>query len=299
MHPKLLKHITSLEGSFKVWKNANPYQHNPWHYHPEYEITLIEKGRGTRFVGDHIEQYDDMDLIFMGSNLPHEWRSDLMSDKEPDDISSSLAIHFKHDFLGQPFYSLSESDDLNQLFERAKFGIKIKDISTINKVRYLMYKLMEKTGFNRLVIFLSLFNELTKCQNYKLLCSEGFANSAFHQEYEKINLVNEFVIKNFKNSISLDEVASTIHMTPASFCRYFKRCTYKTFIQYLNEIRIGYAKKLLVEDKYNVSQVAYECGFNNLSNFNKQFRRITEMTPKDYKNKVFLKRSKQKESFQK
>ena len=158
---------------------------------------------------------------------------------------------------------------------------------------------MEKSNFSRLVIFLSLLNELSKCRNFKLLCSEGFANSSFHQEYEKINLVNEYVIKNFKNNISLDEVAATIHMTPASFCRYFKRCTYKTFIQYLNEIRIGYAKKLLVEDKYNISQVAYECGFNNLSNFNKQFKKTTEMTPKNYKNKVFLKRIKQTEKVEK
>ncbi|MDA0196749.1 MAG: AraC family transcriptional regulator [Bacteroidetes bacterium] len=289
MQPILLKHVTPTEGSFKVWKNADPYHHNSWHYQSEYEITLIEKGRGTRFVGDHIEQYNDMDLIFLGPNLPHEWRSDLITDTETDKISSSLAIHFNRDFLGSPFYALAESEELNLLFERAKFGIKIKDINTINKVRYLIYKLMEKRNFNRLVIFFNLLNELVKCRDYELLCSEGYASSSFNREFEKINLVNEYVIKNFKNNISLEDIANTIHMTPASFCRYFKRCTYKTFVQYLNEIRVGYAKKLLVEDMLSISQVAFECGFNNLSNFNKHFRRTTEMTPKEYKNKVISK----------
>ena len=295
MQPILLKHVTTVESSFKVWKNANPYYHNPWHYHTEYEITLIEKGRGTRFVGDHIEQYNDMDLIILGSNLPHEWRSDLKPDKEIDNISSSMAIHFKYDFLGLPFYSLPESTELNNFLEKANFGIKIQEISTINKVRYMIYEMMEKTGFNRLAIFLNLLNELITCQNYKLLSSEGFTNSSYHQEYEKINIIYEYMIKNFKNNITLDEVAATIHMTPASFCRYFKRGTHKTFVQYLNEIRTGYAKKLLVEDKYSISQAAYESGFNNLSNFNKQFRKINGMTPKDYKNKVIIKRSKKNE----
>ena len=296
MQPRLLRHTAPIEGSFKVWKNANPYLHNPWHYHPEYEITLIEKGVVHDLSAITLRQYNDMDLLLLGSYLPHEWHSDLMPKEETDYISSSMAIHFKHDFLGHQFYSLPESKEFNKLLERAKFGIKIQDKSTINKVRFLIYEMLEKTDFNRLIIFLELLHELTECQNYKLLSSEGFTNSWCPLEDQKINLVYEYIIRNFKNNIALHEIASIINMSPASFCRYFRQRTHKTFIQYLNEIKTGYAKKLLIEDKYNISQAAYECGFNNLSNFNKQFIKNTGMTPKEYKNKVSIKRSKQAEN---
>lgn len=288
MQPKLLKHVVPLEGSFKVWKNAHPYRHNPWHYHPEIEINLVENGTGTLFVGDHIEQYLEMDLFILGSNLPHEWRSEQNLVQQPDEFSSSLAIHFLGDFLGSPFYRIPETSELVNFIDRTKLGIKIKDVHTIEKVQTLIYDMLCQQGLAKLLTLLDVLQEIAKCKEFYYLCSEGFTQSFHGREHEKINVIYKYVIKNFKNKISLAEVADLVFMTPTAFCRFFKRCTHKSFVHYLNEIRTGYAKKLLLEDDFNIAQVAYESGFNNLSNFNKQFKQIHGLAPSEYKSK-FLK----------
>ena len=282
MQPVLLKYVTSPEGSFKVWKNSGPYIHNPWHFHPEYEVTLIEKGTGTRFVGDNIEAYHNNDLIILGPYLPHEWRSHNNLGNGSDNYSSSLAIHFPKNFPGEKIVETKEASSLKIFLERAKLGLKITDEKIISETKEILGNMLGQTGLDLFSSYFKMTYILSECNTFEYLSSEGFVRDINHVN-DKIDRVQKYVITNFRNAVSLKEVADHINMTPTSFCRFFKRSTHKTFVSYLAEIRIGYSKKLLQEDKLSITQAAFECGYNNLSTFNKQFKSICEVTPKDYR----------------
>jgi len=281
LQPKLLKHTTSNHQSFKIWKNADPYLHNPWHFHPEIELTLIVRGMGTRFVGDNIQPYYDGDLVLIGENLPHEWRSEI-SPKNSDYQSKSLAIHFLKDFLGNTFYDLPEVGEINHLIHASRRGLKINDSTIAQKIYDELNYLLTINSFEKIIGLFEILNLIARAKDRELLSSDGFVESFSMANNHKINDIYQYIIKNFRQPIRLEEVAEQVFMTPNSFCRFFKKCTNKSFVQYLNEVRIGYACKLLLEDKFNISQIAYESGFNNLSNFNKNFKAITGKTPSEY-----------------
>lgn len=281
MKPQLIKHTPADRRSFKVWENANPYNHNPWHFHPEIELTLIVEGKGTRFIGDHIQAYRGGDLVLVGENLPHEWRSEAEKGKE-DYSSRSLAIHFLRDFIGQKFYQLPEVSAINSLLNRAKRGILINSHSTIAKINRELKYLLHVEGIERILGLIDILNMVDKSEENQILSSDGFVDSFTTTTQYKINDIYQFINLNFKSPIKLEDVAEQVHMTRNSLCRYFKKCTNKSLIQYLNEVRIGYACKLLIEDKMSISQAAYECGFNNLSNFNKNFKQIKGKTPSEF-----------------
>ncbi|MBS1920503.1 MAG: AraC family transcriptional regulator [Bacteroidetes bacterium] len=280
MKPLLLRHIETTTESFKAWKNASPYLHNPWHYHPEFEITAIIKGKGVLFVGDKILNYSENELFLIGSNLPHEWRSDFKHDA--DFYSQSIAVHFKKNFPGIDFDILPEAIKIKKLFEQSFRGIKIRENNIIEFVMEKMHLLIETEGIERISLLFTILNALASTPNLEILSSPSFVNSIDAGENHKIIEAYKYMIANFKDHISLDQVAKQLNMTATSFCRFFKKRTNKSFIQYLNEIRVGYSCKLLIEDYYNISEVAYESGFENISHFNKQFKKIMKLTPKEF-----------------
>lgn len=291
MQPQLLTHVKPIEGSFRVWKNSSPYRHNPWHYHPEYELTLIEKGAGTFFVGDHFEPFGNYELVLLGSNLPHEWRSQFRNEDKSSDESSSLAIHFMTDFMGDRFLNLPEVVPLKTLLKNASLGMKFTNKETIVKVQTYINKMLQLTGLKKMICFLDVMECLSSDPSYKLLCSPGFTQTFQNMETEKISIVFQYLMKNFKHEISLAEVSDKTCMTPNAFCRWFKKNSGKTFIEYLNQVRTGYSKKLLQQDNLSVTQIAYEAGFKNISNFNKQFRNIHGITPTEYRATINSKKS--------
>ncbi len=282
MEPRLLTHVKPSEGSFKAWHNGNPYRANPWHYHPEFEITLIESGAGTFFVGDHIEHYDNNDLVLLGGNLPHEWRISLERD-DYINTESSIAIHFLPDFVGDHFLSLPETLKFKNLLERARFGLKFTNKETIAEVQHLIRQMLSLQGLKKMVNFLNVIECLASDSTSKQLCSPGFTQTFQNMETEKISVVFQYLMKNFKHDISLEEVSDKTCMTPNAFCRWFKKSSGKTFIEYLNEVRTGYSKKLLQGDNLSISQIAFEAGFRNISNFNKRFKNIHGLTPSEYR----------------
>lgn len=275
-----MRHIESSNESFKVWKNSSPYLHNPWHYHPEVEITLITRGDGILFIGDKILKYNQDDLIMIGGNLPHEWRSN--NDEIEDYYSECIAVHFNKDFTGEEFYNIPEALAINYLFELAKRGIIIKCEATKKIVTSKLMHLIEAKGIERICILFSILNCVSSCQNIELLSSSGFFSSINETRNDRINQIYKYVIGNFKNQISTDSVAKEVNMTKTSFCRFFKSRTSKSFIRYLNQIRVGYACKLLLEDNYSIAEIAYDSGFENISNFNKQFKKIKDITPSQF-----------------
>lgn len=280
MKPVLMRHIETTTQSFKAWKNESPYIHNPWHYHPELEITAILKGKGVLFIGDRIMNYGENELFLIGPNLPHEWRSDFK--KDTDFYSQSVAVHFKKNFPGVDFDQLSEAGLINKLIIQSVRGIKIKEPSIINFVKDKLNLLIETEGIERISLLFTILDSIAASPSLEPLCSPGFVQSFGAGENHKIIEVYKYMIANFKNHISLEEVADKLNMTTSSFSRFFKKRTNKSFVQYLNEIRVGYSCKLLIEKDYNISEVAYESGFENISHFNKQFKKIINLTPKQF-----------------
>jgi len=277
----LLDRSSLKNNSFNVTKNSYPSFLKIWHHHPELELVLIEKSTGTRFIGDSIEKFEAGEVVLIGENLPHMWLNDEAYFSERSKlISRAIAIHFKKGFLGTAFFELPEMTHILELILKAKRGVKFIDLkkSTIQEIR----KLATLSGFQKVMSFVTILNALAKHNNYKLLSSEGFINSYNKTESKNLDKIYEYIFKNFNTSISLNNVATVACMNPSSFSRYFKRIHRKTFIEYVNELRIGFACKMLIEGKYSITFICYECGFNNVSNFNRQFKKITNFSPKQY-----------------
>ncbi len=277
----LLDRSTLNDNTFSIKKNCYPYFLKLWHHHPDLELVVINKSTGTCFVGDAIEKFEKNDIVLIGADLPHMWlNDDVYFRKDSKLLAEAVAIHFKKDFLGKQFFEISEMKNIQELFLRSQNGIKFINVdpNIINDIENLLVL----NGFEKMISFLSILNKLAKHKAYKLLASDGFLNTFNKSENKVLDKVYEYIFKNFTKPITLNEIASVANMNPSAFSRFFKRVNRKLFSKYLNEIRIGYACKLLMEQNNNIASICYESGFNNLSNFNRQFKLITKMSPKAY-----------------
>ena len=259
-----------------------PFFLRAWHYHPELELVLSLKSTGTRFVGDSIKKFDEGDVVLIGKNLPHMWLNDKSYFKQDNDrVAEDIVIHFNKDFLGAEFLNSHEMKPISELLHTSRYGIKfsspdkkiLKGIRKLNKL---------DVGFDRTLKFIQVLNLLANHAEYELLTSEGFINSFRQNQNENLDKTYEYIFENFAEPISLNDVAEIANMNPSAFSRFFKRVNRKTFSRYLNEVRIGYACKQLIENKSKIATICYESGYNNISNFNRQFRTIKQMSPSEY-----------------
>lgn len=252
-----------------------------WHYHPELELVTVLKSKGTRFIGDSIEKFQPKDVVLIGKNLPHMWLNDPKYFKENSQLKAeAISIHFKEDFLGNTFLQLPEIKPIVALFKKAEQGIQFKNVP--KSIRQAIETLNSETDFNKTHQFIGILHQLALHDDYKLLASAGYVSLLTLEELKLSNKVIAYIFKNFNNDINLKTVADIANMNPSAFSRSFKRVHRKTFSKYANEIRVGFACKLLQENELNVAAVAYESGFNNLSNFNRQFKMIKKMSPSGY-----------------
>lgn len=280
MKPVLMRHVEVVNESFKAWRNARPYMHNPWHYHPEYEITFINRGRGTLLIGDAMLDYDNNSLVLIGPNIPHEWRSSMT--EQPDMSSHSMALHFRMNIFGNVFCNISEMATINDFLEQSLRGITVKDPDVIRTVKQKLNQLLQTTGIERIGLLLSILNTMSNAKQLYYISSNNFVSSVYEDHDNRISLVQKYAMTNFRKQLSVEQMAAEVFMTPTSFCRFFKKRTNKSFIQYVNEIRIAYACKLLYEENLLISNIATECGFDSLSHFNKQFRKIKSVSPRQF-----------------
>ncbi|HEX6891031.1 MAG TPA: AraC family transcriptional regulator, partial [Chryseolinea sp.] len=265
-----------------------PYFDPNWHFHPEYQLFLVVKGTGTRFIGDHVSPFNDGDLAFTGPNLPHLWQSDHEYFRDNHELmTEGIVIYFPENFLGKDFLQKNEMYKIKQLFQKAQRGMEIHG-ETSQQMTSIMHSMLSVSDFDRVLMLLSLLNIMANSSEYKLLASEGYSNSMKETETDRMNRVHAYVMKNFREKISLDDVAAIANMSPTSFSRYFKVHANKTFSDFLTEIRIGYSCKLLTGQKMTVSQVCYDSGFNTLSNFNRQFKAVTHYSPLEYRKKYVV-----------
>ena len=261
----------------------------PWHYHPAIEIMYITRGIGTRFVGDCIEQYEEGDVCMIGPNLPHEWRNDdAYFDKESGLRATCICLFFKREIFDPNFIRLPEMNNIRDLIERSRRGLKFTGNSKLEITRFIRSSVND-VGVRKVTNLLTLLELMATSTEYELLASVGFTNSVNSEDFERFNKVYKFLVKNFATSIRLEEVSTLVGLTPTAFCRYFKERTKKTFVEYLNEMRIGYSKKLLLENKMKISTISGEVVFPNLSNFISQFKKVTGMSPSQFQKQFGVK----------
>jgi AraC-like DNA-binding protein len=251
-----------------------------WHYHPEIELVYVNGGAGKRQIGSHVSYYSKGDLILIGSNLPHCGFTDKLTGNE-----SETVIQMKQDFLGNDFFTIPEMKKIYGLLEMAKGGIAFSG-RVKQKVGDKMEVLEYQTDFQRLLSILNILNELANSKEFKILNAEGFAIETEVKDNDRINIVFNHVKSNFKEEISLAEIADMVSMTIPSFCRYFKKITNKTFTQFVNEYRLVHASKLLAEQSLSITEICFESGFNNFSHFNKSFKAFTGQNPSQYRNEL-------------
>ena len=253
---------------------------NAWHYHPEIELVYVNGGSGKRQIGSHVSYYTNGELILIGGNLPHCGLTDSLTGN-----SSETVIQMKPNFLGSDFFNIPEMKKIQALFKAAKSGITFS--SAIKKRIGEKIEILEyQTDFQRLLAILNILNELAVSKDMKLLNAEGFSLQTDVKDNDRINLVFNHVKNNFKEEITLDQIAGMVSMTIPSFCRYFKKITNKTFISFVNEYRLVHASKLLAEKPLSITEVCFECGFNNFSHFNKSFKTFTGQNPSEYRNQL-------------
>ena len=267
--------------SFSAKVNEYPNFLKVWHYHPEMELVVVLKSQGTCFIGDGIGKFEERDIVLIGKNLPHMWlNDDDYFEEKTGKVAKAIAIHFKRNYLGPSFFETPEMIHLSELFDRARFGIKFLNIN--NELIKAIENMTEMVGFEKTMAFLNILNRLANHKTYQLFASQGYINSLRNIENKTLDTIHAYIFNNFNKAITLEEVAKVANMNTSAFSRFFKRVNRKTFSRYLAEIRIGYACKLLLENKYNIAGVCYESGFHNLSNFNRQFKLIMKKTPTSY-----------------
>lgn len=285
----LQKSPISPDRAFEVRFLRAPYFDPNWHFHSEYQLFIVLKGSGTRFIGDHVEPFKAGDLVLTGPNLPHLWRSDPEYFEGNDQRwTEGIVIYFPENFFGNQFLQKQEMAQIRQLLTSAESGISFLGRTT-GKVRRMMFRLLDKNDFDSILQLLNILQVLAKSDEYNLLANPGYSNSLKESDTERMNKVHAYVMKNFREKITLAEVAALANMTPTSFSRYFKTHANKTFSEFLTSIRIGYSCKLLLEKKVKITQACYDSGFNTLSNFNRQFKMFTQCSPLEYRSRYLAK----------
>lgn len=254
----------------------------PWHYHPELELIYFIEGKTTGVIGEGFVEFNEGDLVLLGANFPHVLQEHTQFKRDnPGCDPFGLIIQFTESFLGEQFFNIPELLPVRQLFNKAKRGI-IFNKETVNKVAPVLSAMYKKDDTRKLIYLLDVLTTLSEQKQYDYLTPKDYSYEHTFDEERMLN-INEYVYKNFKDPISITDMARVSNMTETSFCRYFKKRTLKTFVQFLNEVRISYASKLLNNNSYSITDACFETGFNSLSYFNRQFRAVMKMSPIQYK----------------
>lgn len=247
--------------------------------HVNFEIALLENCSGKRFIGDHIGDFDGPELVLMGSYLPHCWQYYKAAD--PLIPTQAVVIHFFPDFLGKELLEKPETRQLNLLFAKAAKGVLFSG-STLRDAKMIMHQMLYVSGLSRVALMIRLLDVLAQSESSTVLSSPYYNTVENSGEAKKINKVFDYIFQHFKDDIVLQDVADLIPMSSAAFCRFFKRNTNRTLIDFVKEVRIGHSAKLLLEGHHNVAEACYNSGYNNISNFNKHFKEIKGLSPRDF-----------------
>ena len=282
MKEKLLREITPLTQSdcFTLFSRVKSDFDFPLHYHDEFELNFIRQAKGAkRVIGDHIEEINDLELVLVGPNLPHGWFNHNCKSKEIKEIT----IQFHRDLLDDKFLQRNQLTLIRNMFIRSFRGI-LFSRETIEMITPRLVALPQKHGFDSVLDLLSILHDLSASRNIRTLSDISFHHSeSLSYNSRRIDRVMAYLNNNFEKEITLTEAAKLASMTDVAFSRFFKARTGKTFVDTLNEIRLGHASRMLIDTTQSIGEVAYRCGFNNMSNFNRIFKKKKDCTPKEFR----------------
>ena len=281
MKQEIMREITPLTQSdcFTLFSRTKKKFDFPLHYHEEFELNLIVNAKGAkRIVGDHIDVIDDLELVLVGPNLYHAWFTHKC---ESEDIRE-LTIQFHKDLFEERFLRKNQLSFIRTMFEKAQRGI-LFSRETIERLKPRIMGLEQKNGFDSVLELLSILHDLSTSRNMHTLSDSSSSNEQFNYNSRRIEKVFEYMNANYGRAITLGEVSKVANMPEASFSRFIKKRIGNTFIDSLNEIRLGHATRMLIDTTHNVAEVAYKCGFNNISNFNRTFKKKKGCTPTEFR----------------
>jgi AraC-like DNA-binding protein len=258
----------------------------PFHFHPEMELVYIAESFGKRIIGDTIEQFNEGDMVFIGSNLPHIWMNDeVFYSDHFHQKPRAIVFYFNKNIFSQKFYEMEESGKLNELFRNAEKGICIGG-NTKEIIRKKLMTLLNKKDFEKIIGLFEIIDILSLSNDVSFIASDGYTAQLERFKTDRLSEVFKYIQQNYKDNISLGTISEISNLTPQSFCRLFKKRTGKSFVEYLNEARISAACKYLIDTDWSISEVAYNCGYKTVSNFNKLFKGINGKSPKQYRTQV-------------
>ncbi len=257
-------------------------ENHGWHYHPECELTYVIQGEGTRFIGDSVQHFGAGDLVFAGPNLPHCWIND---DKDIEDPNRNdlMVLQFKPDCFGPDFLTSPDAQALDKLFTYARRGLKFSGVG-VQEIAELLHQLQHEAGLSRLTVFLHLLDLLSKSTEVETLTSELYVTDTTEFHGGRMGKVMDYLKVNLAADITQSDVADLVAMTPQGFSRFFRATTGRTFVSFVNVMRIMEACRLLVNTDRDIIDIAFECGYANLSNFNRRFSELKNTTPREYRN---------------
>jgi AraC-like DNA-binding protein len=249
------------------------------HSHKNYELNLITSGSGRRIVGNHISSYTPGDLVLLGPNISHCWE---VLETEPEKDPECVVTHFYENIISSDFFNIPELEEVIDLLKHADSGILFKGPKTA-KVAATLERMVTLKGLERYIELLKVFNHLLRIEEREFLALPSSLPDSYEKDRDQIDRIYEYVFQNIQEGINLKEAAKLVYMEPSSFCRYFKKKTSQTFMEYVKSVRIGIAAKLLAETDKPITHICYECGYNNLANFNHYFKVIMDKTPSEYR----------------
>lgn len=271
--------------SFRVQVDESPYFYDTLHKHDEIQITLIVKSEGTLICADYVGEFEEGELFIVGANQPHVLRNNKEFYEETSSGAYAISLFFDRNSFGRDFFGLPESDQLNLFLNRTQRGLKFSS-KMRDKIKPILFSIGHQVGINRIIEMLKVIQLLSEAEDYSYLASPHVIKDYDETEGKRMNLIFQFTLKEYYRDISLEEVSQLASMTPNAFCRYFKQRTRKTYVNFLNEIRIANACKLLKNKDLTVAQICYQSGFNNLSHFNRNFKKIQGCSPSEYTKKA-------------
>ncbi len=278
MKPEYEKIVEPLARSFiakTVNRDSRPLLSQAWHFHPEIEICYTRKSIGRRFVGNQISDYHEEDLVMFGANLPHGFTTDM--------YCSQVVIQMTPDFMGKIFIDKPELRAVKKLFTRAKQGLEFKGSSKRKAIKIIDRLLKSEAGIPHLLHLLELLDTLANAKKVNEICTAEYAFDLNENQLGRIKIVYDHIMNNFKEKVSIKEIADKLNISEAAFYKFIKKQTKKNYTQIINEFRINHASKLLMSSDKPISQICFESGYNNLSYFNRKFKDIMNQTPYDFK----------------
>ena len=269
--------------AFIIKELIAPFFDVNWHFHSEYQLFVVLNGRGTRFIGDHMQNFKEGDMVLTGPNLPHLWKNDKAYHHLVNELDThGIVIYFPDNFLNNSVFQLEEFESLSSMLKKSVRGIEISGKTNL-LVKEMMKVLLQEKGLTSLISLLKILQTIADSSDCKLIADAAYINTNKESERDRMGQVYEYVMQNYQGKVSLEEAAQLSNLSVSAFSRFFKSRVNKSFSDFLTDVRISHACKLLHESDLNISEISYECGFFTLSNFNKLFKERMKMTPIQYR----------------